>query len=350
MMSEVLCRSEDSLLTVVSAYSKANRRLLQERQFITRTSPTSAKAKAKKEVDETPSYFEIKKAAKERRRELYEAQQQRKERLKTRRKGPGDGLHRRGAKRQEFRDFFIRKKVNEEYMNRKARQAGLDWKIQVAVILERISVVLPDKPQWEADYDDLKTHLLQFGKMYPKDLYDVDYDADIAISDEELLEKHLPKGYEPAPRETEADLSGDVRTTNRKLKTSVFLTVLETDKGNWELPTVDVLPTDQSLLRAARRAVKEKVGSHVEFWCPSNAPFAVDMTTFPSPGDKGYRDEYEGLYGCKKFFMKVQYDEGDVSSSTMSVADFAWLDREEIVERVKEQQGGDMSKFYHYML
>ena len=158
----------------------------------------------------------------------------------------------------------------------------------------------------------------------------------------------LPKGYTPAPRETEADATGNVRTTDRKLKTSVYLTVLENDSNNnkplWQMPTVD-LEDGETLLEAVQRAVPTKVGPEVEFWCPSNAPWAVDMFAYPPE-----EQQKSGYYGIKKFFVKIQYDEGSVSEKGMSVQDFAWLDRDEIIERVRNDQGDHMSKFYRYML
>lgn len=288
----------------------------------------------------TTRYWEQKKIDKDRRRELYVARQDRKVRLKVRRAGkPKD------QKRNEFRSFFIRKKVDDEYMDRKARQANMNWQIQVAVLLERIPVVLPDKQDWEREYDKMKAHLNLFGKVYPKELVgNIDYDAIRPMTDEEVLAQ-LP--FTPAPRETEADATGEVRTTNRKLKTNLYLVVQDGDDGVWQLPTVAIKNDDdgETLLAAAKRAMVEKVGKQVEFWCPSNCPWSVDLTAF-SPEQQ----TKTGLYGTKTFFMKVQYDEGDVTEKEMTVQDFAWLDRGEIVARVRQQQGDHLSQFYHYML
>jgi large subunit ribosomal protein L46 len=308
----------------------------------TRLLTSSFATKAKKEdpaATTTIGYLAQKKAAKEQRREKYQIKQDRLERLVTRQSSKP-----RDEKKRAFRSWFVKKKVDEEFMNRKARQANLQWKMQVACIVERVQVVLPDKQEWETEYENLKTHLFKYGVQYPKELFNVDHDQIVAETDEELLEL-LPKGFTPAPRETEADETGDVRTTNRKLKTSIFLAVQDgEDKGlHWQLPTV-TLNTDEMLLEAAKRAVKEKVGEEVEFWCPSNSPFAVDMMAFPEDQRK------DGFYGTKTFFVKVQYDEGDVSEQTMAVKDFAWLERTEMVERVQKEQGDYESKFYQYML
>ena len=285
-----------------------------------------------------PSYWEQKKAKKERRRELYASRIERKNRLKVRRAGkPKD------TKKIAFHNFFIKKKVDDEYLNRKSRQAGLEWKLKVGVILERIEIVLPDKQKWEKEYEDLRTHLRRFGKQYPKEFTNnFDYDQVRPMTDEELL-KELP--FTPAPRETEADASGDVRTLERKLKTNIYLFVQEKNSDLWQVPTVDV-KDDETLLDAAKRAIPEKCGPDLDFWCPSNCPWTVQLTP--------YTEEERitlGAYGYKTFFMKLQLHEGSsVSTKDMTVKDFAWLDRGEMTDRVRKQQGEYMSKFYYYML
>ena len=62
------------------------------------------------------------------------------------------------------------KKRMEEISDRRAKKLGLEWKIQVAVVLERLPVVLADKADWERDYDNLRTYLDQFGRDYPEAL------------------------------------------------------------------------------------------------------------------------------------------------------------------------------------
>jgi hypothetical protein len=64
-----------------------------------------------------------------------------------------------------------------------------------------------DKEKWEVEYGDLKAHLLQYGRQYPKELYNIDFDK---VSTEEELMDMLPKGFTPGPRETTADETGDV--------------------------------------------------------------------------------------------------------------------------------------------
>lgn len=156
-------------------------------------------------------------------------------------------------------------------------------------------------------------------------------------------EKYLPRGFTPAPRETEADHNGDVRTLDRRLKTWVYLTVKESEQ--WQLPTT-VVKEEEALLDAAKRAIREKVGDCMDIYYPSNCPMTMDMHVF----NEEERAQNGNSYGIKTFFMVVQYDEGQVSENDLLVDDFAWLEKTEIVERMEEQEGVEKSKLYHYLL
>ena len=104
--------------------------------------------------------------AKERRRQTYEAKLNRGSSLKARREGSNE----RGAHASTFRSWFDQYKTRNETMDRKARQSGLPWQVRVAAVVERLPVVLPDKEQWEVDYEELDAYLKQFGRDYPKEL------------------------------------------------------------------------------------------------------------------------------------------------------------------------------------
>jgi large subunit ribosomal protein L46 len=167
-----------------------------------------------------------------------------------------------------------------------------------------------------------------------------------------LSEKYLPRGFTPAPRETEADHNGDVRTLDRRLKTRVYLTIKDSlstpegDKDMWQLPTVQVLE-DETLLDAAKRAVREKVGAALEIYCPSNCPMAVETRVFKEEE----RCKHINTFGIKTFFMVVQYDDGKVTmEDLLGASDFAWLEKPEVVDRIREEQGERQSKLYQYLL
>lgn len=164
-------------------------------------------------------------------------------------------------------------------------------------------------------------------------------------------ETHLPRGFTPAPRETEADNNGDVRTLDRRLKTWVYLTVNESvrtpegEKNQWRLPTVEV-KGEETLLDAAKRAIREKVGDCMDIYYPSNCPMTMDMLIFKDDE----RAKNGNAYGVKTFFMVVQYDDGKVTADDLFVEDYAWFEKSELVQRIEEQEGEDKSKLYFYLL
>lgn len=121
-------------------------------------------------------------AAKQKRTQAYESSQQRMQKLQSRREGRDTGLLKR-----EFRDWYDKKRIYQEIIDRKARQANMEWTVQAAAILERLPVITPDMPQWEIDYFDLKTYLEQFGKEYPEELGFSPGKGKLAITNEELL-------------------------------------------------------------------------------------------------------------------------------------------------------------------
>jgi large subunit ribosomal protein L46 len=322
-------------------------------------------------LSSSSSYYAKKQERKQKRIAHYQLTQDKLQRLPHRRKNKDTPQGMNNPWRKAFRKYFIQKKVDEEYMNRKARQQGLDWQINVAVLLERQCVVMPDKRPWEIEMEQLQMYLNQYGKTYPKALLG-GFDAAAflesqkvtnststpPLTDEELLQQHLPEGFVPAPRETPADASGNVRTTERKLKTSLYLTVQHQDDDHnyWSFPTVSLqsagaastIATEEgeTLLDAGKRALATHIGPEVEYWTLSNCPCAVDMVALPTEDER----QQLGYYGTKTFFMKFVHDEGQVSESSMKVKDYAWLDRHEMTERVQSQQGDYVAKFYHYLL
>lgn len=163
-----------------------------------------------------------------------------------------------------------------------------------------------------------------------------------------MTENHLPRGYTPAPRETEADASGEVRTLDRRLKTWVYLTVKDSvgeEPERWQFPTVP-LKDEETLLEASKRAIEGKVGSGMDIYYPSGCPMAVDMKVFT----KDERAKNGNTYGVKTFFMVIQHDEHPVSADGITVKDYAWLEKSEVVGRVKEEQDEEQSKLYEYLL
>jgi len=373
----------------------------------------SAAAKKKKAINgdnktNELSHQERKDAEKEQRRESWEKKQARLDRLKTRRDdSPKD------VKKTLFRSWWDKELLYHDKLHRMAKKEGKPWRIRVAAMVERLPVVTPDVEEWEREYLDLRDYLMTFGKEYPAEtgfMFAPDKPEDHVVeSDEELIgkllllllycwgilrcskrvrsfgtssfdqdrhgvfEQHmytLPAHtsnncsicdiifiaglpFTPAPRETEADASGDVKALDRQLKTRLYLTIKSDAEGNvsgsrWTLPST-IAKKDESLLAAAERAVSDSVGSELKLWCPSNAPMAVNMRVYNDKLPESFRENY---FGEKIFYYRVQYDNtgGGVDESAIKADDYAWLTREEIVERIEEERGKHQAKFFHYML
>lgn len=115
------------------------------------------------------TYADDKLAAKELRRQQFEQRLARVEHLKTRRDGRPTEV-----KKTEFKTWYDKRRTYHEIMDRKARQEGLPWKIQVAAVVERLPLILPVREKWEQDYVDLRKHLNQFTWDYPNELARLD--------------------------------------------------------------------------------------------------------------------------------------------------------------------------------
>merc|ERR1719183_2179726 len=93
-------------------------------------SAAKAKKKKKKKAAEELTYAQQKVLAKERRRQTYEAKTSRDTARQSRRDGSEDSV--RGQHASAFRSWFDRYRTRNETMDRKARQAGLPWRVRVA--------------------------------------------------------------------------------------------------------------------------------------------------------------------------------------------------------------------------
>jgi len=279
---------------------------------------------ARKKVSTDASYFQRKAILKQQRIQSHMDRIKKLDERQKRRDGSPKEVM-----KLEFREWWDTRRSHEESLDRKARQVKKDWKMEVAVVLERLPVVLDDTTDLEKDFDELQAYLRQFGKDYPKELVP-QRTMQALVTDEDLLAE-LPLNFRPAPRETEADHSGRLDTLDRKLKNRVFF-LLEDDQGSWKFPESSV-EDGESLQATAERILREQVGKELELYFPSSAPIAVQV-----------KGEEEGAYfGTKKFFMRVQHDEGNVVKGIKH----GWLDREEIVGSM---EGDEDSIFYHYLL
>ena len=160
----------------------------------------------------------------------------------------------------------------------------------------------------------------------------------------------LPEGFEPAPRITEADEKNIIQTTQRKLQDRLYLTIRPNEETGWSLPitTLNEDNDDETFVDGVKRYMKaNKMLKNLSVRCLSNCPMVVDVIRYENGSEESDNGTY---YGEKIFYMRVQYEEGDVKKVDKGINDWGWLERSEMVERVKEEKGEEASKFYHYML
>lgn len=286
-------------------------------------------------------YHEEKAQAKKTRTERYIAKVERQANQSTRRNPEKKNFH-----KNQFRRWFDAITERHYYLDREARRSGLEWKIKVGVMIERIPIVTPDIQKWDEDYQMLKAELSRYDEIaYPKELGFPDPIDKEVLTREELLAL-LPEGFTPAPRETEADKSGNIHTLDRQLKTRVYLSVRPDLKTGWTLPTT-VVTNGETFLQAAKRLTSEIAGDGISINCFSNCPMVVDLVEY----DDDLRKDNNGCFGEKIFYMRVQYDDGDVDPNRMkNMCDWGWLTRDEMQERVLSEKGEESSLFYKYML
>lgn len=133
------------------------------------------------------SYFDRKTALKQERVQTYQHKLQRLMAKQHRRNSaPKDIL------KNDFISWWQGRQIYEEKMERHAKQAGLEWKLQVATIVERLPVVLKDKQDFETAFEDLQAQVMsQRGKAYPVEFVGTSgQNRPVALTDDELMGRY----------------------------------------------------------------------------------------------------------------------------------------------------------------
>ena len=178
------------------------------------------------------------------------------------------------------------------------------------MIVERLPVVTPALEAWEVEYRSWsEERRAKFLQELPPELVDPKGEF------EELADPEDAR-FVPASRETAADVSGDVRTLDRRLDQFLFLVVRDAATKEWGFPRL-VNPEDgATTMRATARAAMEAcVGDSVETFLVGNAPAGH----WPEPGAPE-----NGGKGGTNFYHRAQWLEGDLRL-TEKYSDFMWL-------------------------
>mmetsp|Transcript_17523 Transcript_17523/g.26514 ORF Transcript_17523/g.26514 Transcript_17523/m.26514 type:complete len:347 (-) Transcript_17523:120-1160(-) len=337
LMARQLGKSSSISRTIVNGNGNGNGiNMIMRRSWNSKAKPPPTK------LTDLEQYKAEKKAAKERRTQMYAFNTKRKEGESSRRDST-----KKYHNRNQFRNWHDELAKRELFLDREARRKGLKWNIKVAAMIERIPIITPDKPDWEMDYLNLFAELQRYDNVrYPKELKMADPMEFEILTEEELLAQ-LPEGFTPAPRVTEADKSGDVQTLNRKLNTRVYLSIKPNEDEGWMLPTASInIDKKETFLEGAKRATQMVAGESLELFCPSNCPMGVSAVEYTEEERKANGDSF---FGEKTFYMRIQYDDGDVEeSSAGKMNDWGWLTRDEMVDKVSGND--DAATFYKYML
>lgn len=128
--------------------------------------------------------------------------------------------------------------------------------------------------------------------------------------------------YEPAPRVTDADKTGDTRSLNRALDERLYFVVRRSEKSqHMQFPQVLVTDPSVSLRDYTRQALNSviPVSTRPEVHHISFTP-ACHLEHIFSPQ---YQEKHD-VYGVKIFFFRIMLISGEVSAVNQAV-DYKWL-------------------------
>eukprot|EP00873_Tetraselmis_striata_P019503 jgi/Tetstr1/439767/TSEL_028181.t2 len=189
-------------------------------------------------------------------------------------------------------------------------------KVISSLVVERLPWITPEPKDYEVAYQEWQATLVSKYKILPEEFTDVDKSTATEDGDQETE----VDSWEPASRTTEADETGDVRTTWRKLDRRLFLLVKNKSTQEWGFPSVEN-EEGETLRDTAERNMKALAGEEVKCYFVGNAP----MGHLPLSS------------GGAQFFNKVQIMQDDFALEPSSGADDRiWVTKEEIADYIKD--------------
>ncbi|BFZ10874.1 hypothetical protein BsWGS_13913 [Bradybaena similaris] len=222
-----------------------------------------------------------------------------------------------------------------------------------AVCVQRLPVISPALNSIESRFSDLlskieleNSHLSDFeirmiteAKM-AKNLKELDEDdktggdVETALDLQDKWEAEV-KAFVPAPRETEADRTNNLRTVDRKLDSSLYLLVKQNIEGrdHWVLPQA-VWEQGETLRQTAERALTALCGQ-VKTTFLGNAPCAVAKF---DPKEKVDRN-------IKLFFFQAWYIGGEITPNKTEATDYLWVTRKELSNYCHASYRNHLKKF-----
>jgi large subunit ribosomal protein L46 len=257
---------------------------------------------------------------------------------KPKRKGRNE---KRNYGRMKMREGLIKEFENQnaEHM-KKAEELKLNWRVCATTIVERTNPITEDVPKWESDFSDLQDKLEYYRiHDWPDELGPTHPDK--VNHDHEDMK--LP--FKLAPRETEADASGNMKTMERALKESVYFMVKNKSTSSWEFPQAE-LKQEEFLGIAAQRAIAETATNMPRLFHFKRQPIGYICQANDSLKSKGF-------YGTKHFFYSAlvidPYEsifEGENIKLDKAYSEVSWRTKSEVVEVV----GGNYGEYLKHLL
>ena len=187
----------------------------------------------------------------------------------------------------------------------------------LAALVERSPQLTPDLPDYELRHRESQLGFEVMHKVYPAAITAAEEGPDQQASRlrlEALLERE-------GSREGEGDRTGDLHSLDRQLTKRLYL-LMQDSSGQWSLPQQEWRGPPESARDGVRRAVEAACGEALSIHQMGNAPL-------------GHLPSEDGA--TTTFLWRCLYVSGQVAAP--AGGDFAWVTRDELVERVDAPLG-----------
>lgn len=184
-----------------------------------------------------------------------------------------------------------------------------------ACVLERLPVIMPEASEWETEY------LTWQHKMHSREKKELpeEFTTEKMVIEQEGGEGGVGR-WQPAPRETEADIAMDTRSLRRKLDQRLFLLVKEKGASSWQFPQTEH-SAGETMRQTAERALQETIQEGPQTYFVGNAPM-------------GHVEHSSG----KAFYHKAQLIKGEAAlkQSAKAVA-YVWVSKQEMPQYIQDE-------------
>ena len=222
--------------------------------------------------------------------------------------------------------------------------------ITLSLLIERLPLVIPADPKWRASY-------LSFSFDYRNaqrnpmlsSIEEPAREAVIKADREDGLEHAHVLAAERAAAKAIEEAASDPRSLLKHQSERLFLLLQDAQGGPWRLPSADLAEGPGDTVRAAAERASAAVGGR-RFADP--LPVREARGDQPLPGGRAGFEVFHVGNGpaghvledggdTLRLFCKAQIISGDVEE-THGAHDYAWLSREQALERLPEGDARDM--------